>query len=122
MAKIIIAEDEQSTRLLLARIVESLGHTAIQASSGDRALACAEDNADCKLLITDMEMPGLSGRQLIRKLRGAPLLKNLPIVIVSGVVPLKEITDLLESGASRFMPKPIDAAQLKEYVKLFTQS
>ena len=67
-------------------------------------------------MIADFMLPELNGRDLTRILRGNEKYAELPIIIVSGVVNLKEISDVLELGASMFLPKPIDGKQLKEFV------
>ena len=61
-------------------------------------------------------MPEVDGRQLIAFVRAEPKLKDLPVVIVSGVVGPHQIASLLQDGASRFLPKPIDANDIKGYV------
>lgn len=118
MAKILIAEDDLTSRRMLVKIVESMGHVAIQASDGELAWGIMADNPDIALLITDVMMPNLDGRALIQIARGNDKLKDLPIIIISGVIKLEEIDYLLQLGASRFMPKPVKAAELKHYVEV----
>jgi len=65
-------------------------------------------------LISDIMMPEMDGRQLIQTLRGDSGLKDLPIIIMSAVVGIKQISDLLDLGASLFQPKPIDLTELKK--------
>ena len=117
MAKIVIAEDDMVSRSIIVATVESMGHTAIQCSDGLRAFYVLQDNPDSALLITDMMMPNLSGRELVEKVRGSETCKRLPILIVSGAVGPKAINDLLEAGATAFLGKPINGYLLQEYVK-----
>jgi CheY-like chemotaxis protein len=120
--KIVLVDDEVSSRKIIAHIVESNGFTAIQCSNGLLALDVLRDNLDTALVITDMEMPGgMSGRDLIVALRGNADLQRIPIIIVSGVVRLSDIHDLLECGASRFVPKPINREELSSYIQTLTQ-
>ena len=119
MKKILIAEDDISTRRLLVKIVESTGHIAFQSSNGDMACSILRDNPDIKLLITDMHMPNMDGRELISNLKKADEFKNyqgLPIIIISGVNKASDVRDLIDMGASRFMGKPIQAQFLKDYI------
>lgn len=116
MTKIIIAEDDNTTRRLLVEIVESLGHSAIQCSDGQRAWLTLQDNPDVAMLITDIMMPELDGRLLTKKIRGDEHYKSLPIVLVSGVIKLHEINGILQEGVSRFLPKPIDRKFLTDYI------
>lgn len=114
--KVLIAEDEPSTRAVLAHTVERLGFPVIQASDGQRAWEILLDNPDIGLLVTDMMMPKLDGRSFIERVRKDPHLATMPVLVVSGVISLNQINDLLEQGASRFLPKPIDLMEFRRYV------
>lgn len=114
--KILVVDDERQPRLIVARAVEALGHVAIHASSADTALSLVRDNPDIGLIVTDMQMPGMDGRELIVAVRKLEEAKHIPIIIVSGVVGPKQISDLMVDGASRFLPKPVDVKMLKEYL------
>ena len=117
MAKIIVAEDDKISRQIIVRLIESLGHVAIQCSDGLRAYYVLQDNPDAAMLVTDMVMPHLTGRELIEKIRHDAQRPMIPILIVSGAIGPKAIRDLLEAGATAFLGKPIDGHLLKEYVK-----
>ena len=114
--KILIAEDDKVSMTLLAKTVEKHGFTTIQCSDGQRAWDTLQDNTDIDLLITDMKMPNLDGEGLIKLINADPRFKDLPIIIVSGVVKLSDIKHILDEGASRFIPKPVDTSELILYV------
>lgn len=116
MKKILIAEDDQISRKMLVRVVEGLGLSAIQASDGRIAWHICLDNPDLAMVITDLAMPEVSGQDLVKLIRGNQSLAHLPIIMVSGVVSLGEIANILELGATRFLPKPVNVAHLKEYI------
>ena len=118
MKKIVLAEDDLSTRLVVVKLLESMGHAVIQASSGTRAINVLADNRDVALLITDFMMPDLDGKMLVRAVRADPSHSKLPILMMSGVVRLDEIASVLELGVDRFISKPIKTDELKEYVAL----
>ncbi|MBU1247772.1 MAG: response regulator, partial [Proteobacteria bacterium] len=65
-------------------------------------------------LITDIMMPEMDGRQLIQTLRGDTQFQQLPIIIMSAVVGVRDISGLLKLGASRFLSKPLDKDELIE--------
>jgi CheY-like chemotaxis protein len=114
MAKILVAEDDPTTRLLLSRTLEALGHRVHLSPDGRHALATLECNPGFDLLISDMVMPEMDGRALINAVRRRGL--KLTIVIMSAVVGVKEIADLLARGATFFLAKPIKIDELREYV------
>ncbi|RMG43641.1 MAG: response regulator [Candidatus Dadabacteria bacterium] len=116
MHKILIVDDDPVTRTILARTVESEKCVCVQLSQGKLALDFLRDNPDISLVITDMSMPELDGRALIKVLRQDNDLKAIPVIIVSGVVSLHEIYDLLGNGADYFVPKPVDTEVLQTYV------
>lgn len=121
MKKILIAEDDHTSRIILTKTVESLGYTAIQTSSGLRAWHIIEDNPDIQMLITDLMMPEMDGKSLVQTLRANSSWKDLPILMVSAVVPLKEIVGILDLGASRFLPKPVNITELKSYIQQYME-
>lgn len=116
--KIILAEDDPSTRLVIARGVENTGkYSVIESSSGARAWDVLNDNSGIKMLITDMQMPDMDGNELIAKIRSSKKFSKIPILVVSGVVRPNDIRKILEEGATRFLPKPINLKHLMEYVE-----
>ena len=87
---------------------------------GKQQFEVLTSNSDqVKLLVTDCIMPRLDGRQLVREIRECKDLETLPVIIISGHVSLQEIGNVLECGASRFLPKPINRGMLSEYVEYF---
>ena len=114
MAKILIAEDDPTTRLMLARTLESMGHQILLSPDGAHALETLQCNPGISLLISDMVMPRMDGRALINAVRQSGF--KLTLVIMSAVVGVKEISDLLDRGATFFLAKPIRLAELREYV------
>ncbi|MBX7136917.1 MAG: response regulator [Oligoflexia bacterium] len=116
MSKILVIEDDQISRKLLMKTLEKMGHAVLQASTGVRGLHALQDNPDVAMIVTDLMLPELSGQELVRTIRGNSSWLNLPILMVSGVIQLKEIVHILELGASRFLPKPVNVSDLKAYV------
>ena len=69
--RVLIAEDDAPSRLLLCAAVERLGHECVEAGDGDEALARFQETVP-EVVITDLEMPGLDGAALVRRIRSAP--------------------------------------------------
>ena len=116
MKRIVIAEDERSTRELIAACVDGLGYAPIECSDGLRALHALEDNRDVALVITDVLMPELDGRELVARLRADDRWRDLPVCVTSGKVGPKAIAELLDLGATAFLAKPIAVDELKECI------
>ena len=117
MSKVLIAEDNPVELSLYATAIQTEGHTAIRSSTCELAWEILCDNPDIELLITDMVMPEISGRDLIKRIRGDARFSSLPVIVVSGIVSVKAIRDLLALGEMRFLSKPVDIQELKKYVR-----
>ncbi|UZP66371.1 response regulator [Desulfovibrio mangrovi] len=117
MKRIFIAEDDIVTRTLISEQVKSFGYTVTAFEDGISVFEALSNNPDsADLLITDVRMPGMDGIELIAKLRKLDKFAKFPIIIMSGVVGVKDISDLLKNGASRFLAKPIDPLDLNENI------
>jgi CheY-like chemotaxis protein len=116
MSKVLIAEDDPVSQHVLRKTVEDLGHTVFVSPDGKHAFDALMVNDDFDLLIADILMPHLDGRELVMSLRGSPRFRHLPIIMMSGVVSYREIQNLLEIGATYFLPKPVRRADLAEYI------
>ncbi len=116
MAKILIAEDDRVSQRLAASLVENQGHAAFISPNGRHAYEALKVNA-FDLLLTDIMMPEMDGRQLILALRGDAVLHRMPVIIMSAVVGVGEISELLKTGATFFLAKPLSAADLGEYLR-----
>lgn len=113
MARILIVEDEVVSRTTVGKVVELLGHIPIFSPDGQHALETLEIDASIEVVITDVVMPRMSGRELVDRIRGMEKIKSVPVIIMSSYVGPKEIADLLEHGATRFQPKPLTREYLK---------
>lgn len=118
-AKILIADDESTTRLILTRFVEKLGFEAVCASNGDEALALAyKHNIDLALLDADMPVKdGFECSKALYKQHG----HMLPILMVTALNDEASIDKAFSSGAIDFITKPINWAVLRNRVQHLLQ-
>jgi CheY-like chemotaxis protein len=116
MSKILIVDDDPVMRRLLDSALAPLEFEVHHCSDGIHALDALRCNPDFDLLITDISMPVLDGRQLISTIVREPSLPRIPILIMSGVVGINEIADLLDLGATKFIPKPFNMQTLRDDV------
>jgi PAS domain S-box-containing protein len=104
--KILAVDDDFLVLMNTAAMLEDMGHEVVEASSGDLALKLFKEHDDFDLLITDQAMPGMTGLQLIEKIRSERA--NLPVILATGYAELPE-------GYSFDVPKitkPFDERQL----------
>ncbi|SKA87915.1 Response regulator receiver domain-containing protein [Paucidesulfovibrio gracilis DSM 16080] len=116
MKRILIAEDDRISQRLAKTVVESLGYAAFVSPNGKHAYDALKAENGFDLLITDIMMPEMDGRQLIQTLRGDSELRDLPVIIMSAVVGIGDIASLLQLGASRFLAKPLVQEDLEESI------
>ncbi|GEM_PF-1441548 len=104
---ILLAEDDRITLLTYARILSSRGHIVIKANDGQLALEILKQNPHIDALVTDVQMPRVSGDELVSRVREELKNYSTQILVISGVVSVTDGVRLLERGANRFMVKPV---------------
>jgi FixJ family two-component response regulator len=106
---IAIVDDDESFRRATASLVRSLGYVAAAFASGEAFLQSDRlHDVDC--LITDVQMPGMTGLELQTRLRGQG--KHLPIIFVTAFPELKARGQALADGAIGFLGKPFNDQKL----------
>ena len=115
--KRILAVDDSATYLAgLAAMLREEGYDVVSARSGDEALELlAAQSMDCILL--DLLMPGLSGRETCRRIKAVPIVRNIPLIIVTAVDDRTALFDALEAGADDYIQKSAEFGVLKARVR-----
>lgn len=107
----IIADDEETGRMLLAESVEQVGLAPLAYDNGKEALDAALLYG-AAIVLLDVEMPGLDGYAVCRRLRGDPRFTTTPIVMVTGHEDPTAIGLAFDAGATDFIAKPVNWALL----------
>ena len=110
VATILIVDDYSTMRFLLRSILENEGHAVLEAEHGQDALAQLAAEPDIALLVTDLEMPVMSGLELLRALS----YRSIPKLVVSGRSAPPPLEGL---GADGFFRKPLELAEFKSTVR-----
>lgn len=110
MAVLVTAEDDEDIRMLVTRSLRKAGHRVIAAADGLEGLAAVRKHRP-DAVITDIDMPYMTGLQLCREIRRDPELKHIPVVVVSGSLESAD-THALEAGVTAVIPKPFAARVL----------
>jgi two-component system copper resistance phosphate regulon response regulator CusR len=115
--RVLIVDDEESTRLLLARLLSAaLGVEAQLAGTCEQALRFAENYAYDAILL-DLLMPGIGGFAVLNEIRSSIPNATTPVIIVSVVAEQDTIERCLAAGASAYHVKPVRRAELIATVK-----
>lgn len=113
---IVVAEDDEATRALLRVVLERAGYRVRHVDNGTDALAeIMRDPPDVALL--DIGMPAMDGLEVTRRLRGEPVTALLPIILVTARGRLEDKVAGLDAGASDFITKPFEPAELLARVR-----
>lgn len=102
MRKILVVDDESSMRFLIRMIFEAEGFEVVEAHTGAAALERLKEDPSPDLVVTDLMMPVMGGRELVERLRADPETAELPILVVSANA------NAVVAGADAVMRKPFD--------------
>lgn len=105
MPRVLIVEDDTGFRSMLETMVRLEGHDVSLAANGETALTQAQAKKP-EIIISDIEMPGLTGLQLVKKVKSNPALSHAYVILITGVGGQDAKLDALRAGADDFIEKP----------------
>jgi signal transduction histidine kinase len=111
-ATVLVVDDNSINRYMLAQNVTQMGHSAVQASNGREALdklAAAPHD----LVLLDIMMPEMDGYAVLDAMKADEKLRDIPVVMVSGVEEIKSVVRCIERGAEDYINKPFEAVVLR---------
>ena len=115
LGRILIVDDEPKIRSFIGRALDAAGYATESADSGGEGLRRAL-NSHYDLVILDLVMPGLDGRQMLGKLVSAR--PDQPVIVLSCVADVAAKVDCLERGAQDYLTKPFSLAELLARVRV----
>ena len=121
MAKILIVEDNALNIKLFCDLLEAHGHVTRAVTDSREALAVAQDFAP-DLVITDIQLPHVSGLELIRMLRADERLAEVPIMAVTAYATSGDEDRARDIGAQAYVAKPISVARFVQTVDELLES
>jgi two-component system chemotaxis response regulator CheY len=112
--KILVVDDFSTMRRIIKNLLKDLGFTSIQeADDGNTALPMLVQG-DFDFVVTDWNMPGMQGIDLLRAIRADDNLKHLPVLMVTAEAKKEQIVAAAQAGVNGYVVKPFTAATLKE--------
>ncbi|MBI4538018.1 MAG: Flp pilus assembly complex ATPase component TadA [Gemmatimonadetes bacterium] len=114
---ILVVDDDAEIRLLARTLLERDGLRVSEAADGAAALDLMSAGEDYSLVVLDLNMPGLDGRQVLARLRGSLTTAGLPVVVLTGLGDAETEVELMEQGADDYLRKPIEPARFLARVK-----
>jgi signal transduction histidine kinase/DNA-binding NarL/FixJ family response regulator len=118
--KILVVDDRWENRSVLINLLEPIGFELLEAENGqegmDRALTHQPD-----LIVTDLAMPVMDGFEFLEKVRSHPQLQEMPVLVSSASVFEIDRHKSLAAGGNDFLPKPVQADILLEFIQKYLQ-
>ena len=115
--RILIVDDFSTMRRIVKNLLNDLGYTnTAEADAGHTALAALR-SAPFDFVVTDWNMPGMTGIDLLRSIRADEKLKTLPVLMVTAEAKREQIIEAAQAGVNGYVVKPFTAQVLKEKIE-----
>lgn len=120
MARVLVVDDNEDIRELVARQLRANGHKAVAVGSPSEALAIVDERGAPDVAVLDVAMPEMDGLQLLRELRGREGMSDLPAIFLSARVQEDDVRAGRELGAV-YLTKPYIASALMSAISDLVQ-
>ena len=109
----LIIEDSRAERRLIARVLANAGFTVAEAGSAEEAQDILKGRDAPDLIVIDWVLPGMSGLEYVRQLKGDPTYTTTRILVVSIRQERQDVREMIAAGADDYIFKPVDARTLE---------
>ena len=114
--KFLVVDDYSTMRRIIKNLLHDLGYANVtEADDGKTALPLLQ-NGSFDFLITDWNMPGMPGLDLLKAVRSNEKLKKLPVLMLTAEAKREQIVEAAQAGVSGYVIKPFTAVTLKEKI------
>ena len=115
--KILIDDDFSTMRRIIKNLLRDLGFTnTVEADDGLTAIPIL-NSGSIDFLVTDWNMPGMTGIDLLRHVRADEKLRSLPVLMVTAEAKREQIIEAAQAGVNGYVVKPFTALALKEKIE-----
>src|SRR5262245_27777053 len=111
-SRILVVDDNAANRDVLARRLVREGHQIATAADGAAALDMVV-KAEFDLVLLDLIMPGLSGFEILRRLKAGEHTREIPVIVISALDEMDSVVRCIEAGAEDYLPKPFNPILLR---------
>jgi CheY-like chemotaxis protein/HAMP domain-containing protein/signal transduction histidine kinase len=117
--KVLVVDDDVRNIFALSSILERRGMNVLTATTGQEAIDLIERTHDLALVLMDIMMPEMDGYETMKRIRGVPRLRLLPIVALTAKAMKGDRERCLEAGASDYIAKPVNTEQLLGLLRMW---
>jgi CheY-like chemotaxis protein len=119
--KVLVVDDDVRNIFALTSMLETHGIEVVYAENGKDGISALERNPDVDLVLMDVMMPEMDGYETMRAIRKDPGFKNVPIIAITAKALKEDREKCIGAGASDYLPKPVDADQLLQLIRLWAR-
>ena len=118
MARILIIEDNSENMQLMVYLLRAFGHSTNEAVNGELGLANIQSEQP-DLILCDLQMPGIDGFEVARRIKLDPKLDRVPLIAVTAYAMVGDRDKVLAAGFDGYIPKPINPESFVAQVDVF---
>ena len=119
--QILVVENDQTLRELLEFLLNREGYKVKTVSDGDYAQKELRENPSYHLIILDLLLPIITGRQLLRWIRRSPEIMHIPALVLTDLQDEDDIASALDEGANDYVIKPFQPKELQARIRKLLQ-
>ncbi|HEY8085962.1 MAG TPA: chemotaxis response regulator CheY [Methylophilaceae bacterium] len=112
--KFLVVDDFSTMRRIIRNLLKELGFTNVDEAEDGVAALNKLQSGRFEFVVTDWNMPNMTGLELLRNIRQDPLIKDLPVLLVTAEAKRENIVAAAQSGANGYIVKPFTATTLEE--------
>lgn len=116
--RVLVVDDDEDSRRLLAYLLERKGYSVVLADGGPAAIS-ALDQAEVDVVVLDVMMPVMDGFAVCRELKKSPSTASIPVILLTARDDMETRATGMKLGVSDFLAKPVNKEEL--YVRVRTQ-
>jgi CheY-like chemotaxis protein len=116
--KILLVDDDPGVHLITVPILSKAGYDVVSAKNGEQALQLALDQRP-NLILLDVIMPGIKGRELCKKIKAYDVLKDIEVIFLTAKDSQDDIQAEIEAGAATHLTKPVNPTELLQTISKF---
>ena len=116
--KILVVDDQETMRKVISHILSQLGFTNITVAVDGKDAFRKLINGSYDFVISDWNMPNISGIQLLKRVRNTPEIKDLPFLLITAENEKSQVMEAAKAGVNSFIAKPFSPAELEKKIAL----
>lgn len=112
-ARLLVVDDSKLMRMAISRSLRQLGVEHIELAANGREALQKLSEGPFDLMLLDVEMPAMTGLEVLAEMQLNPLLRGFPVIVISGGQDIEDVVRCIEMGAEDYLPKPFSQVLLK---------